>query len=600
MVVLFMQEQHTDALLKPQLAKAREELALSQERLELVLEVSELSLWDWDLSTQEVFHTRSNEVLGLTTENGEALLRDLRLLAHPQDLPMLRQAMISHLKGETQEYFAEFRMRHGDGHWIWIEDRGRIVERNASGRALRMIGTRRDITMRKQQDAALHAAHSNSKKIKYLSEYDSLTGLANREMFHHRLSEAVQKCSGKNGRFALLHLDLDRFKVLNETLGVEVADQLLSMFSRRLSETFAQANTLARLSGDEFAIILRHYGSYASLKRLAELVLERISQPIELAGKSLVVTASIGVSLMPEHAQESGELMNQAAVALKQAKYHGGNSVEFYNERMQVSAMERLELEQQLRHAINNGELCAFYQPKVDLVKQKICSVEALARWNHPVLGMISPAQFIPIAEEVGLIKVITEQVLEQACEQARLWSEQGYEIAVSVNLSVHHVRQGNILQLVKDTLQKTGLQPHLLELELTENHFLDSEENILEEFVGLRKLGVRLAIDDFGTGFSSLGYLKIFPADTIKIDQSFIRDVASGQADAKITSAIIAMAHSLGLKVVAEGIETREQLDFLVRSDCDEVQGFFISRPVPAMQMQQLLGEFCYSNLIA
>lgn len=600
MVVLFMQEQHTDALLKPQLAKVREELALSQERLELVLEVSELSLWDWDLSTQEVFHTRSNEVLGLTTENGEALLRDLRLLAHPQDLPMLRQAMISHLKGETQEYFAEFRMRHGDGHWIWIEDRGRIVERNASGRALRMIGTRRDITMRKQQDAALHAAHSNSKKIKYLSEYDSLTGLANREMFHHRLSEAVQKCSGKNGRFALLHLDLDRFKVLNETLGVEVADQLLSMFSRRLSETFAQANTLARLSGDEFAIILRHYGSYASLKRLAELVLERISQPIELAGKSLVVTASIGVSLMPEHAQESGELMNQAAVALKQAKYHGGNSVEFYNERMQVSAMERLELEQQLRHAINNGELCAFYQPKVDLVKQKICSVEALARWNHPVLGMISPAQFIPIAEEVGLIKVITEQVLEQACEQARLWSEQGYEIAVSVNLSVHHVRQGNILQLVKDTLQKTGLQPHLLELELTENHFLDSEENILEEFVGLRKLGVRLAIDDFGTGFSSLGYLKIFPADTIKIDQSFIRDVASGQADAKITSAIIAMAHSLGLKVVAEGIETREQLDFLVRSDCDEVQGFFISRPVPAMQMQQLLGEFCYSNLIA
>lgn len=600
MVVLFMQEQHTDALLKPQLAKVREELALSQERLELVLEVSELSLWDWDLSTQEVFHTRSNEVLGLTTENGEALLRDLRLLAHPQDLPMLRQAMISHLKGETQEYFAEFRMRHGDGHWIWIEDRGRIVERNASGRALRMIGTRRDITMRKQQDAALHAAHSNSKKIKYLSEYDSLTGLANREMFHHRLSEAVQKCSGKNGRFALLHLDLDRFKVLNETLGVEVADQLLSMFSRRLSETFAQANTLARLSGDEFAIILRHYGSYASLKRLAELVLERISQPIELAGKSLVVTASIGVSLMPENAQESGELMNQAAVALKQAKYHGGNSVEFYNERMQVSAMERLELEQQLRHAINNGELCAFYQPKVDLVKQKICSVEALARWNHPVLGMISPAQFIPIAEEVGLIKVITEQVLEQACEQARLWSEQGYEIAVSVNLSVHHVRQGNILQLVKDTLQKTGLQPHLLELELTENHFLDSEENILEEFVGLRKLGVRLAIDDFGTGFSSLGYLKIFPADTIKIDQSFIRDVASGQADAKITSAIIAMAHSLGLKVVAEGIETREQLDFLVRSDCDEVQGFFISRPVPAMQMQQLLGEFCYSNLIA
>lgn len=595
-----MQDQHTNAELKPQLDDTQTRLALSQERLELALEVSELSLWDWDLVSQEVFHTRTTEIFGLTTEQSESVLRDLRVLAHPDDQQKLREAMVGHLKGELPEYFVEYRMRHQDGHWIWIEDRGRVVERDDEGRALRMLGTRRDITQRKLQDEALHVAHTNSKRIKYLSEYDNLTGLANRELFQHRLNEAAASCSDRTCRFALLYLDLDRFKILNESLGVDIADQLLVTIGRRLSETFAQANTIARLSGDEFAIILHSYGSYASLKRMAELVLERISQPIELAGKSLTVTASIGVSLMPEHAQEPGQLMTQAAVAVKQAKYHGGNTIEFYNERMQVSAMERLELEQQLRHALANGEICAFYQPKVDLVRQRISSVEALARWNHPTMGLVSPAQFIPLAEETGLIKAITEQVLEQACSQAQIWSQLGYDIAVSVNLSVHHVRQGNILGLVESTLRKTGLQPHLLELELTENHFLDSEEKVLNEFSRLRDLGVRLAIDDFGTGFSSLGYLKIFPADTIKIDQSFIRDVARGDADAKITTAIISMAHSLGLKVVAEGIETREQLDFLVQSNCDEVQGFFISRPIPALQMLELLRSFSYQNLIA
>ena len=595
-----MQEQHSNATLKRQLTEAENQLAMSQERLELVLEVSGLSLWDWDLTTGDVFHTSSSEILGLTSEHDISLLRDLRQLAHPDDIPLLRDAIIGHLKGELPEYFAEFRMRHRDGHWVWSEDRGWVVRRDVSGRALRMLGTRRDITQRKMQDEALDAAHSNSKKIKYLSEYDPLTGLANRELFHHRLNEAAAACTGKLGRFALLNLDLDRFKVLNESLGVEAADQLLQIVARRLGEVFSQANTIARLSSDEFAVILHQYGSFASLRRMADLVLERIGQPVELAGKHLIITASIGVSLMPEHASVPGVLMTQAALAMTQAKYHGGNTVEFYDERMQVSALERLELEQQLRRAIANRELCAHYQPKLDLRSRTIRSVEALVRWNHPQHGLISPGSFIPLAEEAGLIKVITEQVLELACAQAFSWLRQGHEIAVSVNLSVHHVRQGNILELVQKTLEKSGLPAHLLELELTENHFLDSEENVLREFDGLRQLGVRLAIDDFGTGFSSLGYLKIFPADTIKIDQTFIRDVASGEADAKITTAIIAMAHSLGLKVVAEGIETREQLDFLMHSNCNEVQGFFISRPLAAEQMLQLLRSFCYNSLIA
>lgn len=595
-----MLRQQKNPSMNYELEKTQTQLAAAQERLELALEASELSLWDWDLLEQQVYHTRTEEILGLTTEQGQSMLLDLRPLVHPDDLKDLRKAMVGHLKGHTQEYYAEYRMRHADGHWVWIEDRGRVVERDEQGRALRMLGTRRDITKRLQNDEVLSAAQANSKKVKYLSEYDALTGLANRELFQQRLNESIAYSHDKTNRFALLHLDLDRFKVLNESLGVESADQLLVQVSRRLNDIFSEANTVARLSGNEFAVILYQYGSYSSLRRLAELVLERISSPIELSDKSLIVTTSIGISLMPEHAIEAGELLTQAGMALKQAKYHGGNTVEFYHERMQASAMERLELEQQLRYAVTNGELCAHYQPKVNLLTKKINSVEALARWNHPVLGLVSPGLFIPIAEEIGLIKVITEQVLEQACNHAKLWQQQGYPITVSVNLSVHHVRQGNIFGLVMKILEQTGLPAHLLELELTENHLLDNAESVIEEFTRLRELGVSLAIDDFGTGFSSLNYLKVFPADTIKIDQAFIQGVATNNADAQITKAVISMAHNLNIKVVAEGIETREQLDFLTQSACDEVQGYFISRPIPAEQMLKLLQSFRYKDLIA
>lgn len=582
------------------LEQTQNQLATARERLELALEASELSLWDWDLHKQKVYHTRTREILGMTTEEGHAILLDLRPLVHPDDLADLRKAMVSHLKGQTPEYSAEYRMRHSDGHWVWVEDRGRVVERDEQGRALRMLGTRRNITQRREIDEILHAARANSSRLKYLSEYDPLTGLANRELFQQRLQQAIAKAKDRSGRFALLYLDLDRFKVLNDSLGVEAADQLLAQIGKRLGEIFAQANTLSRLSGNEFAIILHQYGSHASLRRLAELTLERISRPLELAGKSLIITTSIGISMMPEHASDADELLTRASLAVKQAKYHGGNAVEFYSECMQASALERLELEQQLRHAIAHGELCVHYQPKVNLQTRQINSVEALARWNHPQQGLVSPAAFIPIAEEAGLIKAITEQVLLMACNQAREWQLQGYPLSVSVNLSVHHVRQGNILDVVVKALEQSGLPPWLLELELTENHLLDNAESVIEEFTRLRELGVRLAIDDFGTGYSSLNYLKVFPADTIKIDQAFIKGIASNMADAEITRAVINMAHNLNIRVVAEGVETLEQLNFLRQADCDEVQGYYISRPVPAEQMAELLQGFCYKRLTA
>lgn len=594
-----MSEQSDTSSVERVLEHAKNQLASTRERLELALEASQMALWDWDLIKQKVFHTRTEEILGLSEEEGRTALLDLRPLVHPDDRELLHQAMVEHLKGETPEYSIEYRMRHAEGHWIWVEDRGRVVERDSCGRAIRMLGTRRNITQRREQEKILQAARINSSRLKYLSEYDALTGLANRELFQLRLNEAIARAHESSSRFALLYLDLDRFKVLNDSLGVEAADRLLVQVARRLGETYSQATTIARLSGNEFAIILHHYGSTASLRRLAELTLERISVPLELADKSLILTTSIGISLMPEHGDDADTLLTRVGMAVKQAKYHGGNAVEFYSERMQASAMERLELEQQLRLALNRGELCVYYQPKVSMRTQQINSVEALVRWNHPQRGVISPAVFIPLAEETGLIKALTEQVLNIACIQARAWQLQGLSLAVSVNLSVHHVRQGNILGMVAKALAASQLPATLLELELTENHLLDNDEKVINEFVQLREMGVRLAIDDFGTGYSSLNYLKVFPADTIKIDQCFIKGVADNAVDAEITRAVISMAHNLNIRVVAEGVETLEQLNFLNEIHCDEVQGFFISRPLPAEQIVDFLKGFSYSKLL-
>lgn len=594
-----MSEQSDTSSVERVLEHAKNQLASTRERLELALEASQMALWDWDLIKQKVFHTRTEEILGLSEEEGRTALLDLRPLVHPDDRELLHQAMVEHLKGETPEYSIEYRVRHAEGHWIWVEDRGRVVERDSCGRAIRMLGTRRNITQRREQEKILQAARINSSRLKYLSEYDALTGLANRELFQLRLNEAIARAHESSSRFALLYLDLDRFKVLNDSLGVEAADRLLVQVARRLGETYSQATTIARLSGNEFAIILHHYGSTASLRRLAELTLERISVPLELADKSLILTTSIGISLMPEHGDDADTLLTRVGMAVKQAKYHGGNAVEFYSERMQASAMERLELEQQLRLALNRGELCVYYQPKVSMRTQQINSVEALVRWNHPQRGVIAPAVFIPLAEETGLIKALTEQVLNIACTQARAWQLQGLSLAVSVNLSVHHVRQGNILGMVAKALAASQLPATLLELELTENHLLDNDEKVINEFVQLREMGVRLAIDDFGTGYSSLNYLKVFPADTIKIDQCFIKGVADNAADAEITRAVISMAHNLNIRVVAEGVETLEQLNFLNEIHCDEVQGFFISRPLPAEQIVDVLKGFSYSKLL-
>jgi diguanylate cyclase (GGDEF)-like protein/PAS domain S-box-containing protein len=687
------------------LDKTSDALSKSRERLTLAIEASELGLWDWDLRSDEVHHSRLLEIFGLEPTGVQHMLRDLKPRLHPEDRNLLLRALVDHMKGNNADYQVEYRVKHAHGHWVWIEDRGRAIERDADGRVLRMLGTRRDISARKlheqqQQLAAtvfeatsegiiilgpdyrllsvnqafsevtgyskddvlgksvlklfgspdslrqyqhireelqssgtwsgeLIEARKNGElfpqwlqvqmvhdsagqlshivcfftdlsqrreveeRLRYLSHYDELTGLANRSLFRERLHEASQRSRQSGRSIALLHIDLDRFKLLNESLGHEVADQLLRKVSRRLTQALPEADTLARLSGDEFVILIDTNASIASLTRLANHLLSKLRAPMQIAEHELVVSASLGISLLPDNAREISALVIQANMAMQHAKHLGGNCFQFFTDNLQAFSLQRLQLENQLRKGIHEGQLEVFYQPKLNLANDSLDAAEALVRWRHPQLGLVPPREFIGLAEETGLISALGEFVLRQACVQVCEWQRQGLsQIRVSVNLSVHQLRQGNLLSLVRQVLEETGLEPHYLELELTESQLLDNVDSLISVFRQLRELGVKLAIDDFGTGYSSLSYLKRFRVDYLKIDQSFIRDLTPGSEDAAITRAIIAMAHSLELKVVAEGVENQTQMDFLKTQGCDEIQGYLISKPLEAEQFAQLLAQ--------
>ncbi|MEE4086628.1 putative bifunctional diguanylate cyclase/phosphodiesterase [Pseudomonas viridiflava] len=455
------------------------------------------------------------------------------------------------------------------------------VVRDKAGNLSHIVGFFSDLSSRRAAE----------ERMRYLAYFDELTGLANRSLFNERLREARERVRSGGRSLALLHINLDRFKLLNESLGHEIADQLLRHVARRLSSAMPEADTIARLSGDEFAVLFDGYSNLSSLARVTSRLLGKLRVPLSVAGHELVISASVGISLLSDSAREVSALVSQANMAMQHAKHLGGNNFQFFTQSLQASTLERLQLEIQLRRAIEEQQLQVFYQPKLCLKTGRLDSAEALVRWHHPQRGMVAPSEFIGLAEETGLISAIGEFVLRQACWQACEWQRQGMApIRVSVNLSVHQLRQGKLVSLVRQVLEETGLAPQWLELELTESQLLDSVEHIIVTFQQLRDLGVKLAIDDFGTGYSSLSYLRRFPVDYVKIDRAFISGLGDGTEDAAIIQAIISMAHSLGLKVVAEGVENQSQLEFLRSHGCDEVQGYLISRPIEATAMAGIL----------
>ncbi len=428
-------------------------------------------------------------------------------------------------------------------------------------------------------------------QLEHAATHDPLTGLPNRLLLSDRLAQATAQSERYSRGFAVLVVDLDRFKSNNDSLGHIAGDELLKEVARRLSALLRKADTLARMGGDEFVLVLNEVTGPRDAETVASKILASLAAPVILSGIEVHISASIGVSVFPADGVEADHLLQHADSAMYHAKKNGRNAFQFFAPVMNAHARERLELESGLRRALVQGEFELHYQPKVDVRTGRIDSAEALIRWRHPKRGLTAPSGFIPIAEETGLIVPIGEWVLREACRQARAWQASGQRpLRIAVNLSAQQFKQRSLVATVRDALTAAGLEPGYLELELTESAVMQDAESSIQVLRQLSGLGVRISVDDFGTGYSSLSYLRRLPLDKLKIDRSFIREVAASRDDAEIVRAIISLAHSLHLKVIAEGVETSDQLTFLRGLGCDQYQGFHCSPPVPADEFERLL----------
>ncbi|MBK7564779.1 MAG: EAL domain-containing protein [Propionivibrio sp.] len=421
-------------------------------------------------------------------------------------------------------------------------------------------------------------------QLLHLSTHDALTGLANRTLLADRLDQAVTHSVRDGGVVAVLLIDLDRFKQINDSLGHAVGDLLLKTVAERLGHCVREGDTVARLGGDEFVLVLADLSRNEDASMLARKILAALSRPIDIDGHELFVTPSIGISFYPQDGADASSLLRHADLAMYQVKSSGRNGFSCFSQDMNERAQEMAELESSLRQALEHDELTLYYQPKADLYSGEICGAEALIRWQHPVKGLVPPSQFIKLAEESGMIQQLGEWVLREACRQAARWQREGmHGLTIAVNFSARQFRQKNIVEIVAQALNDAGLDAKWLQLELTETMIMQNLETSESLLRRLKALGVSLAMDDFGTGYSSLGYLKRFPFDCLKIDQSFVRNITTEPDDALIAIAVIAMAHSLHLYVVAEGVETESQMRYLRNQNCDQLQGYYFSPPLAA-----------------
>src|SRR5713226_6569259 len=428
-------------------------------------------------------------------------------------------------------------------------------------------------------------------RIQYLAYYDGLTGLPNRTLFSQGLNHALTQARRYKKTLAVLFIDLDRFKNINDTLGHEAGDSLLQEMAKRLSDCLRESDTVARLGGDEFVVLIEEITDPKYAANVARKIVAAALNPFVLKGGEYHITASIGISTYPDDGEDEQTLMKHADIAMYLAKDHGKNNYQFYLAQINVHSFERLALESSLRHALERNEFLLHYQPKIDMKTGDFTGMEALIRWQHPDLGMVSPALFIPLAEETGLIVPIGRWVLKTACAQNKAWQEQGLpRLRISVNLSARQFTEENLVQDVARVLEETGLEPELLELEITESMVMYNPDQAVKLLSELKAMGLYVAIDDFGIGYSSLSQLKRFPIDTIKVDRSFIKDLMENRDDAAITEAIIAMGKSLNLNVIAEGVETNDQVNFLRDHQCDEMQGYYFSKPTPENEFADLL----------
>ncbi len=584
------------ARIQSQLARKAAERGLreSEERYALAARGANDGLWDWDLVSGQVYYSdRWKAMLGYSEAEIGSGADEWLSRVHPDDIGALRQLLQPELGGDAGDAFeCENRIRHRDGSYRWVRCRGAVV-RATTGLLVRIAGSMTDIT---------------SGKV-----YDPLTGLANRVLFMDRLEEEFVHFRGEPAaQFAVMFLDIDRFKLINDSLGHAAGDQLLVAMSERLIRGVRSGDPLksrtsrdlaARLGGDEFAVLLCDLSDPTDAVQAAQRILMELREPFGVGDHGIFCSVSIGIAPCNAAYQAVGDMVRDADTAMYTAKGKGRSRCEVFDETMRARVVERLQMENDLRRAIENHEFSVNYQPKVRLTDRRVCGFEALARWRHPVRGWIPPIEFIPVAEESGLIHELDMLILREACTQMARWQVEypcDPPLAISVNLSPRQFVQKDLVEQVAGVLKETSLHPSSLRLEVTEGVLLDDRELASNVLARLKTLGIGLKIDDFGTGYSSLAYLTQLPFDTLKIDRSFTVQLTGGDCNAEIVKSILDMAHTLGMEVIAEGVEQSDQIDSLMSMGCEYGQGFYFSRPVPAVDAARLLSDMSSPSGVA
>ena len=568
-------------------ATAEEALLESEERYALAVRGANDGLWDWNFENDRVFFSpRWKSMLGFSVDDVGDSPREWLDRIHPDDRPPFRRHLDAHLSGSTEQLEFEHRMRNLDGGYIWVLARG-VAVRDENGKPYRMAGSQTDITARKR------AEH----QLQHDALHDSLTGLANRVLFVDRLACALADLQRQaSPHFAVLFFDLDRFKNVNDSLGHSMGDKLLVGIARRLEHFLRPGDTVARLGGDEFAVLIHRVDDASGAIHVADRIQDVLSMNFSIDGHDVMVTASIGIAHSSTGYSSPEEILRDADIAMYRAKAEGKARYEIFDRDMHQSAVALLKLETELRRSVHRGDFLMHYQPIVSLGNiVRIVGFEGLVRWKHPERGIVAPANFIAIAEETGLIVPLGWWVLRESCRQTRRWQEQfpaDPPLWISVNMSGKLFMKSNMVDELLGILEETGLEPRDLRLEVTENVVMDHADLAVRNLMELRALGIQLSIDDFGTGYSSLSYLQRFHYDQLKIDRSFISQLSSRGDSRAIVETILNLANSLGIGVVAEGIETADQVDHLRKMQCPHGQGFWFSRPLNVPAAEELMAS--------
>jgi diguanylate cyclase (GGDEF)-like protein/PAS domain S-box-containing protein len=564
--------------------QAEEALRASEERYALAAQSVNDGLWDWNLKTNEVYYSeRWKSMLGCVDEDiGNTPFEWFRRV-HPDDLAQVQSLLQDHLEGRTPTFESEHRMRHKDRGYRWVLSRGLAV-RNGSGRAYRMVGAQSDTTQRKlAEEQLIHDAL-----------HDALTGLPNRTLFVDRLSHRIRHSRREKDRlFGVLFLDLDRFKLVNDSMGHSAGDQLLIETARRLEQAVRPGDTVARLGGDEFAVLLEDVIEPGAAVRVAERIQSSLKIAIKLENQEVVSTASIGIAMSQTGYEKAEDVLRDADTAMYRAKSEGRARHEVFDSAMHARAVSLLKIENELRQALEREEFRVFYMPIVSLATGRIDGFEALVRWQHPERGIIPPLDFMGVAEDAGLIIAIDRWVLRRACREVRDWQlkqPDGERLSVSVNLSAKQFHHKDLVDTIRGAITDSGLPGESLGIEITEGVLIDNTSTAGAMLDEMRKLGARIYLDDFGTGYSSLSYLQRFPIDAVKIDRSFVSRLGPKTEGHEIVQAIVTLAHNLGMRVIAEGIESSDQLALLRRLKCGYGQGWLFSKPIPHEEASELL----------